>query len=667
MKNQKDLIEQLLIKAKNEASVDAVLNNFKESLLKAYRIRVVEEKLLELFSSAKVSGTVHTCIGQEMTGVAIAAFLNEHDWVTSNHRCHGHYIAKSDDWKGLIDELLGYETGVSKGIGSSQHLYKNNFISNGTQGSLLPVASGVALFNKKNMLPGIAVSFIGEGTLGEGIVYETLNLGAIFQSPHLVICENNYYSQSTPQSAGVSGSIELRAKSFGWEYFETNTWNLEDLFEKCSQAIAFIKKNQTPVFLKIDTYRLKAHSKGDDDRNREEVVQFENLDLLKRAELLEYFSFDFEKIKIEVNDYTDSKINNGNNLEYAGYSSDQLPRKYSIKPEKVTNSNKQLVKALNSAYEKLLINQNTYFVGEDILDPYGGAFKVTKNFSVIRPDQVLSTPISEAGLVGLSIGINLAGGNAIAEIMFGDFIVNAMDQLINNASKFHHMYGKQFDCTVTIRTAMGGGRGYGPTHSQSLEKFLVGIDNVATISITSLVEPEQIIAASAKLRCPKIIIENKIDYGSYLYQPGLDLKLEKIGGEFGTLKLNPINADVSIIIIAHGYLARLIADNYELIFQSCDLVFELICPQLIHPFPIQHLHNSLKISKRIIIAEEGTENFGWAAGIAAQLVQNNPNITIRTVSSDPVPIPSNRQLEKLNLISINKIIKEINILKGQNV
>ena len=193
-------LNEILVKKLEEVARNGLLKtnnlyaNYKNEILKAYLIRAIEETFLNLFNSGHLSGTVHTCIGQELCGVAVCKYLRPDDWITSNHRCHGHFISKTNDWKGLVDELLGLKTGVSKGIGSSQHLFKSNFISNGTQGSLLPVATGLGLVNKKINKSGIAVSFIGEGTLGEGNVYEAMNLSSLLNSPHLFVCENNLYS-----------------------------------------------------------------------------------------------------------------------------------------------------------------------------------------------------------------------------------------------------------------------------------------------------------------------------------------------------------------------------------------------------------------------------------------------------------------------------------------
>ena len=116
-----------------------------------------------------------------------------------------------------------------------------------------------------------------------------------------------------------------------------------------------------------------------------------------------------------------------------------------------------------------------YLLGEDILAPYGGAFKVTRDLSDLYPDRVLTTPISEAGIVGLASGMALRGLRPVVEIMFGDFTTLIADQLINHAAKFRWMYNDQVRVPLVVRTPMGGRRGYGPTHSQTLEKHFLGV------------------------------------------------------------------------------------------------------------------------------------------------------------------------------------------------
>ncbi|MGA2796177.1 MAG: thiamine pyrophosphate-dependent enzyme, partial [Thermoguttaceae bacterium] len=138
-------------------------------------IRAVEDCLLHLFSLGKLFGTVHTCIGQEWTGVAIAEHLQKADLIFSNHRCHGHFLARTDNVDGLIAEVMGKKMGVCGGRGGSQHLCWRGFYSNGVQGGIVPVAAGLSLAQKMTGTGGITVVFIGDGTLGEGVVYETMN------------------------------------------------------------------------------------------------------------------------------------------------------------------------------------------------------------------------------------------------------------------------------------------------------------------------------------------------------------------------------------------------------------------------------------------------------------------------------------------------------------
>ena len=153
----------------------------------------------------------------------------------------------------------------------------------------------------------------------------------------------------------------------------------------------------------------------------------------------------------------------------------------------------KFVSSINTALETILTNhEDVILFGEDLLDPYGGAFKITKDLSEIYPDNIISTPISEAGIVGMGIGLSLNGFKPYVEIMFGDFISYAFDQILSNASKFYSMYNKQVNVPLNIRTPMGAGRGYGPTHSQSLEKHFIGINNIEIIALNTLIDIQKI-------------------------------------------------------------------------------------------------------------------------------------------------------------------------------
>ena len=159
-------------------------------------IRRFEETLLDLFSLGKLVGTTHTYIGQEANAVGIIDHLDPAvDVVFSNHRCHGHYLAFADDPFGLMCEVMGKGPGVCGGKGGSQHLCRGNFYSNGVLGSIVPVATGIALAEKKKGSGAVSTVFLGDGTLGEGVTYESLNIASLWKLPVLFVVENNHYAQ----------------------------------------------------------------------------------------------------------------------------------------------------------------------------------------------------------------------------------------------------------------------------------------------------------------------------------------------------------------------------------------------------------------------------------------------------------------------------------------
>jgi 2-oxoisovalerate dehydrogenase E1 component len=648
---------QLALSGSNPNSVELSSEVIEEAL----RIRLVEQKFLELFAQGKMNGTVHTCVGQEFSAVAVAGQLTADDWVTSNHRCHGHFISKTKNWQGLIDELMGLESGVCKGLGSSQHLYAKGFLSNGPQAALVPVATGIALYNKIHKQEGIAVSYIGEGTLGEGALYEAFNLASIYQVPHLIVCENNLYSQSTPQLIGVSGSILDRPKAFGIKTFEADTWNLEKLMQVAKEVIDYVRTGH-PAFLAIRTYRLNAHSKGDDDRDINEVQFFKDNDPLTKLLGIEQWATLAQKIAAQIDDHV-ANVNPAI-LSFENYVKDQLPRKTTAKLEPVHNEKKRMVAALNSAYRKTL-EAGAFHIGEDICDPYGGAFKVTKGLSTDFPLMVRNTSISENGLLGVAIGMALMGTHSFAEIMFGDFMTHTFDQLISNASKIHHMYAFQTSVPVRIRTPMGGKRGYGPTHSQSLEKHFLGIDNVGVISLSSLIDPAVVIEESKDVDFPIVILENKVDYGKTLWSGSEYFELTREAKIFGALRLNPKIASPSLTIVSYGETARHIADHLERFFEETDFVPGLICLTQLHPLDINLIERSVKKTGRLLTIEDGSVDFGLGAEILSKLVEKGQTLQFALrVGAEPVPVPSITKLELEVLPTIDRIIALVNAKKA---
>jgi TPP-dependent pyruvate/acetoin dehydrogenase alpha subunit len=239
-----------------------------------YFIRRFEETLLDLFAQGKLVGTTHTYIGQEANAVGVIANLEpERDVVFSNHRCHGHYLAFTDDDFGLLCEVMGKAPGVCGGKGGSQHLCNGNFYSNGVLGSIVPVATGIALAEKKKGTGAVSTVFLGDGTLGEGVTYESLNMASLWKLPVLFVVENNFYAQSTPVELELAGSIPARGAAFGVEVAELDTTDVTEVHAVAERAVARIRETSEPFFLVIHTYRFSPHSKGDDNRDLAEIEE----------------------------------------------------------------------------------------------------------------------------------------------------------------------------------------------------------------------------------------------------------------------------------------------------------------------------------------------------------------------------------------------------------
>tara|TARA_B100002003_G_scaffold100638_1_gene93701 strand:+ start:731 stop:2686 length:1956 start_codon:yes stop_codon:yes gene_type:complete len=627
---------------------------------KAILSRKVEERLLELFFENKLFGTVHTCIGQEFSGAVITEFLVPGDAVFSNHRCHGHFLSFTNDPAGLIAEIMGKETGVCAGRGGSQHICKSNFFSNGIQGGIVPISAGLAFARKLDGNNYITAVFIGDGTLGEGALYETLNIVAKWEIPLLIVLENNGYAQSTKQDEVFSGDISMRAEAVGIKTAKGDTWNWKGLYHIARDLINFIRTKSKPGFLQIDTYRLKAHSTGDEIRGKKEMGYYEKRDPLNL--LLQENKEENKELLKEINKTIEDSVafaekSNYPSLNKKKNSSGSLWKGQVFKKRRVVKAINESFKKLMGQYPKML------FIGEDIKSPYGGAFKVTKGLSKLFPNRVFNAPISEAAIVGLGSGLAMGGYRPFIEIMFGDFMTLTMDQILNHASKFEYMYNNQVSVNLVVRTPMGGGRGFGPTHSQTLDRHFFGIPGLRVIAINNLIEPHKVFSAIMKNNTgPTIVIENKILYTVDLREHlPHGFKAHATDEDFSVIHIKPDASAVDLTLMGYGGIAETLIKVVERLFEEYDLVAEIICPTQIYPFNINPLSHIFKRSRALFLVEEGQGFAGFGAEIIAQIAESNPGLLkkVKRIIPPSIPIPASGHLEQAVLPGIDNIIKNV--------
>jgi 2-oxoisovalerate dehydrogenase E1 component len=650
-------------------SVDAVGKprigkSSKELFAFGYLVRETEKLILELFGRGLVSGTTHTCLGQEVCQMSVVRALNDpDDYVLSNHRNHGHYLTYSGDFFGLVAEIMGRQSGVCGGYGGSQHLAFRNFHSNGVQAGMTGIGVGIASALKSKLSQGIVAIVIGDGTLGEGLLYESMNLASIWNVPVLFVVEHNGIAQTTYTRDTIGGDIVARGKAFGLA-----TWRVcdrdDDFSAQVENLVGEIRENRRPGMLVIDTGRMGPHSKGDDLRVAEERDAIAAGDPLKA--LGARCSIE-DLARIEL----DSRVFLANVEKLAmesPFASFVVVPEHSYKPvlpikpptADISASNVRL--ALNDALCKLLeFDEDVVLLGEDLHDPYGGAFKVTVGLSDKFEGRVISTPISEAGITGAGIGLAMAGKKPIVEIMFADFLTLCMDQIYNHAVKFPGMFADTA-VPIVIRAPCGGRRGYGPTHSQSLENVFVSVPGLTVIFGSHRHQIGQLlINASVCWPNPTLFLEHKLLYAEKLDPAGYE-EIEPESGDLGaelfpTLRCGSSNPDVTLL--SYGGMLPVAEKAARLLEENEELQVEIIAPAMLAPLPRLALLKALLHRPRILVVEEAHHHFGFSAEVLAMLVENGYRGNVARLGTLPAPIAAARSLESAQLPDENAIISAV--------
>ena len=644
-----------------------MLAQYPEELKQALTIRLVEQRLLKLFSEGKLFGTVHTCIGQEFVGVSVARNLTDADTLFSNHRGHGHYLSYRRNILGLIGEIMGKSVGICAGRGGSQHVQQDGFYSNGIQGGIAPVTVGMGLAAKFKKTGGISVVYIGDGTLGQGALYESLNIASKWDIPVLFVNENNLFAQSTSQTQTLAGDINARAEAFGIKTYHSNTWDWPTLFENMRACIEEIRRTGRPAWHRVDTFRLMAHSKGDDNRAEDYVAPFRDKDpinvLLKQHENDPRWQSLIKEIEQEI----EQAVQTADAAPWGNVddtSARNIHRARDYRWTRRTFEREKCVAAVRKGLEQgLTDHDNLIIIGEDIESPYGGAFKATQGLSAKWPERVRNTPISEHAISGMGNGLAMRGMIPVVEIMFGDFMTLCMDQWINHAAKFRFMFNDKVRVPVILRTPMGGKRGYAATHSQSIEKHFVGLPDTQVLCLNHRYSPALLYKDLFRtVDMPTLVIENKLLYGQTISPeppPGYDLLFtDEI---FPTARLKPDLGGVGqadVTIVALGGMSLDVEEAAIKLFQEEDIVADLFFPTRLYPFDIGVLEQSLTETRKLLIVEEGQGFAGIGAEIIAQAAERfgHLGLACRRLSATPNPIPAARPLEQHCLPGVNHIV-----------
>jgi pyruvate dehydrogenase E1 component beta subunit len=301
---------------------------------------------------------------------------------------------------------------------------------------------------------------------------------------------------------------------------------------------------------------------------------------------------------------------------------------------------------LNAALAELLAEDpSLYLLGEDIADPYGGAFKVTRGLSTRFPGRVLSTPISESAIVGVANGLALAGDKAIVEIMFADFALLAFDQIVNVAAKSTAMFGRPVPMPLVVRCPTGGNRGYGPTHSQSPQKHFIGVPGLDVYELSPFHEPLPMLRAMLGGGRPAVLFEDKVLYGRPMGVPGLF----RLDGD--TVVIDGAPCD-DYLVVAPGGLAHRALEAMEELLMRHELCGALHVPTRIYPWdPAPVLRHP---ARRILVVEDGPPGASWGTEVAYRLRGSGRPVTVLHAADTVVPTAAH--LERAVLVQASTIV-----------
>jgi 2-oxoisovalerate dehydrogenase E1 component len=459
----------------------------------------------------------------------------------------------------------------------------------------------------------------------------------------------------------LAGNIRDRFEAFGIRTWQGDTWHPADLITTAAEAIGYARDESKPAFIQMDTYRLMAHSKGDDDRAPDELKAFWAKDPLQV----------FESEQPEIAAAIGAEISQI--VEAAVAKADKAPFSCAVEVDEncpdckpthwiatKNDENDRIVNRIHASFQRnMRKNSRIVMIGEDIEGPYGGAFKVTKNLSIEFPGRVRNMQIAESLIVGMGNGLALNGYLPVCEIMFGDFLALAGDQLINHASKFKYMYNEQVSVPLIVRTPMGGKRGYAATHSQSIEKHFMGLPGTIMLAIHHRYDPALIYDELFEgLDRPAIVIENKLLYGTRVSDKvPAGFVLEHTRERFPTTRIRP-EGKPDLTILCYGGMLPDVEKTLEALFEEHEIIAEVVCPTQLYPLNPWPIIESVRSSGKLLVVEEGLSFAGFSAETVAQIQESAPGVLkhVKRLASPRHPIPACGPLEKTVLPGVDMVL-----------
>jgi 2-oxoisovalerate dehydrogenase E1 component len=636
------------------------------------RIRLFEERTAELFAEGFVKGTAHSYVGEEAVAAAICPALDAQDYVGSNHRGHGHLIAKGADLARMMAELMGKREGYCGGLGGSMHIADLDLGilgSNGIVGASMPLATGAALASQLRRSKRVVVSFFGDGAANQGVFHESLNLAAIWNLPVVFVCENNRYALTTPSAATSAGpGVAERARAYGIPGTRVDGNDVEDVYFAFQNALERARAGLGPSLIEAETYRWGQHSMRAnlrDPRPPEELKAWIARDPIQHAERLllergQMSGAEIASVRTELGDEIERAVAfakagaspSPDDALFAVYA----PLKEAVEPAHLGARNLAFTEAIAEAlHQEMAQDPDVFVMGEDV-GATGGLFQCTKGlFERFGPERVRDTPISEATFTGCGVGAAIAGLRPVVELQIFDFVTLTMDMLVNQAAKFRFMLGGRPTVPMVVRGPQGGGVRLAAQHSQSLEAWFTHVPGLIVVAPSTPYDAKGLLIGAIRDDNPVIFLESKL---LYVNSNG-PVPEEPYAIPIGKGDIKRAGTDVTVLATM-AMVPRALAAAQDL--EKEGISVEVVDPRTLWPLDEALILDSVRKTHRLVIAHEAWTRNGFGAEITAMVVEKAfdwLDAPILRVGAPDTPMPFNDELERWAIPSQARIAEAV--------
>ena len=623
--------------------------------LRAYRqmvrIRLFEEQVNELYTRALMPGLAHLYSGEEAVAVGICEALNIDDYITSTHRGHGHCLAKGASPDRMFAELLGKEAGYCRGKGGSMHIADpatGNLGANAIVGGSVGIATGAAFAAKRMGNGRVAICFFGEGALGQGSLYEVMNLAQLWKLPVIYVCENNLYNEYTHYSETTAGTILGRATAFGIEATSVDGQDVRAVNEVATRLVTRARAGEGPAFLQADTYRYSGHHVGDINREYYRTKQEEQHWKTERDPIKLHANWllaqhhanpgALERITVEARSEMEAAVKFAIAAPYPG-----------ARPSGAgclcLNRELTFAQAVREALaEEMRRDSRVCIFGEDVAEA-GTPFKVLSGLvEEFGAERVLDTPISEAGFTGIGVGAAMTGLRPVVDIMFGDFLTLTMDQMVNQAAKAHYMSGGHWKVPMVMRTTLGATRRSAAQHSQSLHAWFSHVPGLKVVLPSTPYDAKGLLKTAIRDENPVVFFEDKMMYKLKGPVPAEDYTIP-----LGVADVKRTGEDITLVATSSMVQVALGAAT---MLEKEGISAEVVDPRTTWPLDEKTIVESAKKTSRVIVLDEGYGRYGVTAELAAVIAEGafyDLDAPVKRMGAMHVPIPFSPPLEDVTV------------------